>query len=91
MFLGREIAQSRDFSDETARLIDEEVQRIVGEMEEKAQKLLQENRSRLDSLAQALLEQETLDDEEIELILKQDKEKPNGQGQQAKAINLDPA
>lgn len=91
MFLGREIAQSRDFSDETARLIDEEVQRIVGEMEQKAQKLLQENRSRLDSLAQALLEQETLDDEEIELILKQDKEKPNGQGQQAKAINLDPA
>jgi len=68
-FLGREIAQPKDFSEETARIIDEEVRRIVGEMEEKAEKTIHANRPKLDILAQALVEHETLEKEEVDRLL----------------------
>ncbi len=68
-FLGRELSHPKDFSEETARLIDEEIQKIVTEMEEKAVSTLQEHREDLDTLANALLEHETLENEEIECIL----------------------
>ncbi|MEJ2364012.1 MAG: ATP-dependent zinc metalloprotease FtsH [Deltaproteobacteria bacterium] len=68
-FLGREIAQPKDFSEETARIIDEEVRRIVGEMEEKAEKTIQANRQKLDILARALVEHETLEKEEVDRLL----------------------
>ncbi len=53
-----------DVSPETQRLVDDEVRRIVAEAHEQVVKLLQDNRERLDSLAQALLEHETLDEED---------------------------
>jgi cell division protease FtsH len=53
-----------EVSEHTQRLIDEEVRRIVEEAHEQVIPLLQQNRDKLDSLAQALLEQETLDEEE---------------------------
>jgi cell division protease FtsH len=65
-FLGREMAQQKDFSEETARLIDEEVRRIIQEMEEKAGEILESNRDQLDELAEGLLERESLSREEIE-------------------------
>jgi cell division protease FtsH len=65
-FLGREMAEPKDFSEETARIIDEEVRRIVQEMEEKAEKTLESNRESLEILAQALRENETLEKEEID-------------------------
>jgi cell division protease FtsH len=68
-FLGREIAQEKDFSERTAELIDDEVRRIVSEMEDKARGLLEENREKLDRLADALLERETLEEPEIAEIL----------------------
>ena len=68
-FLGREIAEPKDFSEETARIIDEEVRRIVGEMEEKAEKIIRANRQKLDILAQALVEHETLEKEEVDRLL----------------------
>ena len=68
-FLGREIAEPKDFSEETARIIDEEVRRIVGEMEEKAEKTIRANRQKLDILAQALVEHETLEKEEVDRLL----------------------
>ncbi|MCG6983051.1 MAG: ATP-dependent zinc metalloprotease FtsH [Deltaproteobacteria bacterium] len=68
-FLGREIAQPKDFSEETARIIDEEVRRIVQEMEEKAEKTIHANRQKLDVLAQALVEHETLEKEEVDQLL----------------------
>jgi cell division protease FtsH len=68
-FLGREIAQPKDFSEETARIIDEEVRRIVGEMEEKAEKTIHANRQKLDILARALVEHETLEKEEVDRLL----------------------
>jgi cell division protease FtsH len=55
----------KPFSEETARAIDEEVLRIMDESHEEALRLLTKHRKELDALAQALLERETLDEEEI--------------------------
>jgi cell division protease FtsH len=70
IFLGREIAQHRDYSEDTAIRIDKEVNRIVHEGFDRAIKILEENRDALVRLAEALLEYETLDISEIELIVK---------------------
>ncbi len=77
IFLGREIAQHRDYSEKTAQEIDSEVQRIVRQAEERAEKLLSENIDKLHRLAKALLEYEILDGEQIDRILEGKKiEKP---------------
>lgn len=68
-FLGKEMAQQKDFSEHTARLIDEEVQRIVREQEERTIAILTENREKLDNLAAALMEHETLENGEVDRIL----------------------
>jgi cell division protease FtsH len=70
-FLGRELTESRDFSEHTARLIDEEIQTMVGNMENKAEKILNDNRDSLDALAEQLLEHETLTKEEVDKILEE--------------------
>ncbi|MFH0931869.1 MAG: ATP-dependent zinc metalloprotease FtsH [Candidatus Zixiibacteriota bacterium] len=81
IFLGREIAKHRDYSERTAQDIDEEVRRIVDQAEEKAYKLLSMNMDKLHLLAKALLEKEILDGEEIERIFKGEKleDKKNNQ------------
>ncbi|NWG13365.1 MAG: ATP-dependent zinc metalloprotease FtsH [Acidobacteria bacterium] len=70
IFLGREIAQHRDYSEATAIRIDEEVRRIVEEGYKRAWNILESNRESLVRLAEALLEYETLDSWEIEAIIK---------------------
>jgi len=55
----------RPYSEATAAAVDEEIRRIIGECHEEAKRLLQEHRHALDALAQALLERETLDEDEI--------------------------
>ncbi|QDT67642.1 ATP-dependent zinc metalloprotease FtsH [Planctomycetes bacterium MalM25] len=69
-FLGREIVQeTRPYSDHTARVIDEEVTRTLTEAAELAQRVLGENRQKLEALAMALLEREEVDEDELtELI-----------------------
>ena len=69
IFLGREIAQHRDYSEETARKIDLEVKRLILDAYQKAQDLLRGNLERLNRLAQLLLEKETLDGETIDQII----------------------
>jgi cell division protease FtsH len=69
MFLGREIAMERDFSEETAALIDEEVRRLVDEAYQRAKQVLTSNRALLDKLAQMLVEKETVDAEELQNLL----------------------
>ncbi len=69
IFLGREIATHRDFSERTAQEIDEEVKRIVRKAEKRVEELLSKNIDKLHRLAEALLEREILDGEEIDLIL----------------------
>jgi cell division protease FtsH len=69
IFLGREIAQHKDYSEETAIEIDREVRRIVEEALTKAESLLKDNEYKLDKLAEALLERESLNAQEIEEII----------------------
>src|SRR5580700_2416029 len=69
IFLGREIAQHRDFSEDTALQIDREVKRIVSDGYEKAKNLLSSNRELLDRIAQALLVREVLDANEVKLLM----------------------
>ena len=68
-FLGKEMHTYREFSEETARLIDVEVQKIMHEAHASAVQLLTQNRDKLDSLAAALLEAENLERDEVAEIL----------------------
>jgi cell division protease FtsH len=69
IFLGREIAQHRDFSEDTALQIDREVKRIVNSGYEKAKNLLSTHKETLDNIAQALLVREVLDANEVRLLM----------------------
>jgi cell division protease FtsH len=69
IFLGREIAQRSDYSEDTALRIDQEVKRIVTENYERALAILQENRERLQKLADELLAREVLDGDQVKRIV----------------------
>ena len=69
LFLGREIAQHKDFSEATAKKIDEQINKILGECMDEATKILTEHKDQLDKLAQALVARETLDDNEVRELL----------------------
>jgi cell division protease FtsH len=84
IFLGREISQHRDYSEETAQMIDGEVKRIIVEAEEKAQKLLADNIDKLKRIAVALLEREILDGHEVDQLI-------NGEDLPAQAAAPSPA
>jgi cell division protease FtsH len=68
IFLGREFAQHRDVSDRTAELVDEEVRRILDVAYERAQEILSGDMETLHRMAAVLLDRETIDREEVELI-----------------------
>jgi len=73
MFLGRDIAAERDFSEDTAATIDEEVSYLVDIAYKRATKALEENRSVLNELAEMLIEKETVDSEDLqELLIKRE-------------------
>ena len=80
IFLGREIAQHRDYSEETSIRIDSEVRKIVTEQYERARKIIEENRDTMVRLAETLLEHESLDGVQIRRIVAglplQDTEQP---------------
>lgn len=69
LFLGREIAQHKDFSDETAAKIDEQIQKILSTCMSEATAILTQHRDQLDTLAKALVTRETLDDSEVRSLL----------------------
>jgi cell division protease FtsH len=69
IFLGKEIARHKDYSEETARHIDAAIRRILDEARSAAEKLLSKNKVKLERLAAALLERETLIDDEIRSLL----------------------
>jgi len=68
-FLGKEIHEQRDFSEETARIIDQEVQRFLTDASDRAFTTLTKHRAQLDKLTDALLEKETLDQPELVAVL----------------------
>ncbi|MBD2449399.1 ATP-dependent metallopeptidase FtsH/Yme1/Tma family protein [Nostoc sp. FACHB-152] len=69
MFLGRDIMSERDFSEETAAAIDEEVRKLVDTAYNRAKEVLLNNRHILDQIAQMLVDKETVDAEELQEIL----------------------
>lgn len=69
MFLGRDIMSERDFSEETAAAIDDEVRNLVDQAYRRAKAVLTENREVLDRLADMLIEKETVDAEELQDLL----------------------
>jgi cell division protease FtsH len=69
VFLGEDLMHTRDYSDETARVIDEEVERILRDEEARTRKVLMEYRAGLDAVATALLEKETLDGSEVTALV----------------------
>jgi len=85
IFLGREITRHRDFSEDTANVIDDEVKKIVSSCMKRAEKILSENIDKLHRLANALLEREILDGDEIDKIIRGETlppiERKNGNGQ----------
>lgn len=68
-FLGRDIMEDRNYSEEIARSIDAEVKKIIDESYQRADKLLVENREKLNEIVRVLLEKETLEREEFEILM----------------------
>ena len=69
VFLGEDMGRGRDYSDDMANLIDEEIESILREAEQRCYDLLNENREGLDALAQSLLVKETLDSKDVHELL----------------------
>ena len=70
VFLGDDLMHTRDYSDDTARVIDEEVQRILTDQEDRCRKLLTDHRNALDLIARSLLEHETISGDEVGRLVK---------------------
>ena len=69
VFLGEDWVQSKEYSEETARVIDEEIERILREAEDRTRQLLHDNRKALEMVARALLERETIDGREVNRLI----------------------
>jgi cell division protease FtsH len=69
VFLGEDLMHTRDYSDETSRVIDEEVERILREQESRAMSMLKKHKTGLDGVAAALLERETIDGDEVRRLV----------------------
>jgi len=80
VFLGEELMHTRDYSDDTARVIDEEVSRILGVQAERAKRTLSEHRRALDAVAGALATKETLDGAEVGRIIDEAQQEPASGG-----------
>jgi len=83
VFLGRDLTEERNYSEETAKKIDEEVRKIIDECFHEAKTLLVKHRDKLDLLAKNLLEKEVMDADEVKKLLGFDDKKENkGQSEQ---------
>jgi cell division protease FtsH len=70
IFLGRDIAEMKDYGEETADTIDKEIFAIITECHDRAKKILAENRSKLETIAKKLIEKETLEGDDLEETFK---------------------
>jgi cell division protease FtsH len=70
VFLGEDLVHTRDYSDDTARVIDEEVERILREQQDRAISVLSEYQAGLTAVAESLLEHETVDGAEVEKLVR---------------------
>jgi cell division protease FtsH len=81
VFLGEDLMTSREYSDDTARVIDEEVERILRDQEDRARNLLLANRRGLDLVAEALLQDETITGERVRELVEQGRHDITGPGE----------
>ena len=80
VFLGRDIAEEKNYSEETARIIDEEVKKIVDQCYVESKKMLMEHKKDLDLLANKLLEKEVMNDDDVKILLNIDTKKAADEG-----------
>ena len=83
VFLGREMASHRNVSPETAEKVEQEISRIINEQYARARKIIEENREKIEVMAKALLEWETLEGSQVDEIMRGEKPTPppfNGNG-----------
>jgi cell division protease FtsH len=82
VFLGHAITQRQNMSEDTARLIDEEIRRIVTEGESRAREVVSTHRGELEAITQALMEYETVSGEEVHTLMRGDKimRRPDDEG-----------
>ena len=76
VFLGMDISKSPKHSDRTAELIDDEIKKIISTAKQRATKILEENKDKLENLVKALIERETLNGEQIDKIMKGEQLEP---------------
>ena len=84
VFLGRDVSTHRNLSDETARKVDAEITRIVDEQYARARNILEENRVKVDMMAKALMEWETLNSDQIDDIMTGQEPRPPAAGTDGK-------
>ncbi|HHY38187.1 MAG TPA: AAA family ATPase, partial [Clostridia bacterium] len=72
VFLGRDIARDRNYSEEVAAVIDKEVRNIISQCHERAQKILQDRRATLNKIAEVLMERESIEGQELEALLEEE-------------------
>ncbi len=90
VFLGEDLMHTRDYSEDTSRVIDDEVERILRTQEERAMELLTRHRGGLDKVAHALLEQESIDGPEVGRLVDEAYGRPvHLEGRKAKTIQFD--
>ncbi|MGH8980231.1 MAG: ATP-dependent zinc metalloprotease FtsH [Acidimicrobiales bacterium] len=89
VFLGEDLMHTRDYSEDTSRVIDDEVERILRTQEERAMEMLARHRGGLDSVAHALLEQESLPGDEVGRLVDEDFGGPvHADGPKAKTVSF---
>ena len=69
VFLGRDFNSERNYSEETASLIDREIKRIITDAYDRAEKILREHRSKMDFIAEYLVKNEVMDDRQFEAVM----------------------
>jgi cell division protease FtsH len=69
VFLGRDMGRDRDYSEDTAKIIDQEVKTLIDESHQRAREIVGAHRDQLDAIAQALVEREVLESDELSLIM----------------------
>jgi cell division protease FtsH len=91
VFLGEDLMHTRDYSEDTSRVIDDEVERILRAQEERAMELLTRHRGGLDKVAEALLEQESIPGAEVGRLVDEAYGRPvHTEGRKAKTVQFDP-
>ena len=87
IFLGREIAQHRDYSEHTAQMIDDEIKEIVEGCYSNSKRILADHMEILKDLSDTLLERETLTGEEVDLLVKGEELPPRGRAVQTHGVS----